>query len=726
VLIDGILSVETSGTAYSVAEIGELLGWLAAALRSSSAEPEMVSCIPAIRRFEPRNHAPRVFECDMDLAMETISRSDKPQNGHCWHDIFSGPVLVRGYPIPRRETLAAGSGLEIPLDMLMALVDASCIAEFDNRTFIKGYSALLIPTKQVEDVIIWHLLFNEDGSRISYTDSRIADVEPVNPVGIKAARHILGWCSKVRNHTGSPHANYDIKWSGLGKPRERHAWEKVSISGGDPVSIGTSFVIGKKDRPLFGCAQIGYRSRLRFIAKQYVVLYDLEEKRAWLVDGLSALLHLVRASLEHDSKDAFNSFFLYKRGQLQEAHSSKYGPDAAATVLFNPANCSLRLFPEDEESWDEETEKKNSETETVKEIVSKKRVTFFCLKDRVLEIFSLLERIIDNLNNVQSETGVGFRLRGTPRNTLEGFDFMDVATNNTPLLPHLVKLNISESGRGWVDLARSLQAITLFGKGFDELISPVPGDAQGACDGCGYGVSLPVGKDYLATCVDVVERILATRGSTETVPWRLADDIYWHTPGAVFEPCQCAGSGPRKSDRAQVLLPSLFPKMWGRGFASPNWLESQGGIIFSHNWKVPFRLGHRSHGSQPIAQDRSLLEAADSGLGSSLTSNSGHSEDPSPSADGTQGEASDNANATPPSSPVVSPRQQDSVLPLESLPLRATTSLPSCPTNVLKLPQRDTNSADINFGLPASPIDRKRKADRLKDIAEQFRGKIRR
>lgn len=450
-----------------MAEIGEQLGWLVSAVRPSLHDSAISFCYPAIQKLQPSLKPSQHFDCNIEVIWVKTPSEDNPVNGQCWYQIFNNPVVVRGYPIPRRQ-VEPGMGLEIPLNMLAALTDAMSVSEFDNKTFIKGFSAMLIPTKQVHDLVLWHLLFNEDGRRISYTDCRIASIEHINPTDLKGARHILGWTSRARNRAGSPDANYDIKWSGLGKPRERHAWEKIVISGGDPVGIAGSFVIGKKDKPVFGSAQGGYASRLKFIAKQYVVMYDLTDSRAWLVDGLSALLHLVRASLEHDQNDVFKPYFLYQKSQLKEAPATLHGADAAAAVLFHPQNCSIRLYTDSEDTWDEETEKRGDGhlgTETVKEIVSKRKVTYYCLRDRVLEIFSMLEKMIDHLNNVNSENGVGFRLRGTPRNILEGFDFMDVATSNAPLRPHMIKLNICESGRGWTDLVRSIQANTLFGKG---------------------------------------------------------------------------------------------------------------------------------------------------------------------------------------------------------------------------------------------------------------------
>lgn len=702
-----------------MAEIGEQLGWLVAAIRSSRYETEMSLCRPQVRQFRAGADPSQPFSCEIGVGWMAGPSGKESGNGRCWHGMFNNPAIVWGYPTPRRQPLERGTGLEIPLHMLMALADATTVSEFDNKTFIKGFSAMLIPTNQVDDMILWHLLFNEDGSRISYIDYRASGIQHISPTGLREARHILGWTTKAKNHTGSPDANYDIRWSGLGKPRERHAWEKVVISGGgNGISLGASIVIGKKDKAISAGAQGGYISRLKFIAKQYVVMYDLSDRRAWLVDGLSALLHLVRASLEHDEKDVFNPFCLYKKGQLQEASSAQHGADAAAAILLNQANCSLRLYIEDSDAWDEETEQQKAVghgTETVKEMVSKKKVTYYCLRDRVLEIWSMLEKMIDHLNNVQSESGVGFRLRGTPRNILEGFDFMDVATNNAPVRPHMVKLNVSESGRGWIDLLRSIQAVTLFGKGFGDLITPATDISGNPCDNCGYAVNLPVGKDYMGTCVNLVEQILTTRGSTETVPWCLVDDIYWHTPGSLFEPCRCSGTSKRTScDRAQVLLPSSHPKLWGRHFASPKSLESQGAVMFSHTWKVPFR-NNNNNNKKPEPDSLSVPDR-DSGLGTSLDSLSARSDLASGSTDGAETQDDMLVDGST-SSSVILPSQAD-----VNCDMTDDTLPPGCTS--VQMPPPDCDSGFSPGEATPAATCRKRKREMVSDMVGSIKKKF--
>lgn len=63
----------------------------------------------------------------------------------------------------------------------------------------------------------------------------------------------------------------------------------------------------------------------------------------------------------------------------------------------------------------------------------------------------------------------GVNLKTRVRKHLEGWDFIDLATDEDPI-PRVA--TIPTLGHGWVDFIRSIGAITLFGRGFCELIQP--------------------------------------------------------------------------------------------------------------------------------------------------------------------------------------------------------------------------------------------------------------
>jgi hypothetical protein len=144
-----------------------------------------------------------------------------------------------------------------------------------------------------------------------------------------------------------------------------------------------------------------YLCRLKWVASQYVVLFDVGGRRAWLIDGATALLHLVRTSLSFTSSEDLIGEFVFAPSSLQEALAGMTGRAASISVLKCPQNLGLRLY------------------RTMRE-------TFL---DRVNEIYHLLEKIFAYDLRINLLTEVGMDTRRCFQGPLEGFDFMDIATD---------------------------------------------------------------------------------------------------------------------------------------------------------------------------------------------------------------------------------------------------------------------------------------------------------
>jgi hypothetical protein len=208
-----MLIVEVLGTGDSLAEIGEQLAWLGASLRSSPYDTGVASCVPFIpdtgvtttSGLASGESIKPLISCFIDFHIEPKEDSLEPSNGQCWHNLFKNPLVVKGYPILRRPQPHAG--LETSLKIMIALTQARFVTTFAGKIFIKGLSTMLIPTASERHMVTWHLLFNSNGSHISYTSSQIQNVSGFYPAnittgGLENCRHIIGWCSNVQNHTG--------------------------------------------------------------------------------------------------------------------------------------------------------------------------------------------------------------------------------------------------------------------------------------------------------------------------------------------------------------------------------------------------------------------------------------------------------------------------------------------------------------------------------------------
>jgi hypothetical protein len=189
--------------AETIVEVGEVYGWMSAALRSAPGDT-VASVIPVLD-IGAKNNDP-TFQVNVRLQRSGDSLRFA---GQCWHDLFRNPVVVLGFPVRRRPP-GQEPGLEFSLATLAALVGTRRIAVFCGKVFLKGFCTMLVPTKYAGDTVHWHVLFNEDGSRIPFTDSRVCNVigdfditKHLTPSGIETAHHVVGWCENVRNFAGN-------------------------------------------------------------------------------------------------------------------------------------------------------------------------------------------------------------------------------------------------------------------------------------------------------------------------------------------------------------------------------------------------------------------------------------------------------------------------------------------------------------------------------------------
>ncbi|KAK7963565.1 Pfs domain protein [Apiospora saccharicola] len=487
----GSFVVTASGLPYHVAEIGEILAWITAALRQSPDRTTVTACRPVVSSILPRTSgglnpdegtdAITTAVCNIGVTFRALDPCELEPDSRCWLGIVRNPVIVDGYPIPRRSLNS--SGLEVSIEIMISLANARYIVDFNRRTFFKGFSTMLVVTQVSKSIVFWHLCYNADRSYISYEDSRAPRVSEnssslaLDHGRILGSRHILGWCRNVDCLAGTPRASYEIGWSKLKRPNIAFAVDKASITAGKYVNIGTSLSIGLKDKPEHIDFGDDYISNLNMIHERHFVFYDVAVKRAW--------------------------------------------------------------------------------------------------------------------------------------RQLVGFDFMDIAIQSGSLSSrgHL----IDARGEGWVDFARELDSVALFGRNFGDLMKPkgIP------CWQCMSNT--PPGPDLLGVTVQDIHRIMEKRGDRDGNTWRVVENIHWFVPDKLHEPCQCHTSTLQRRDRVQVFLPAGHPKLYCINPRSPH-LEDGGAILVGHSFAYPLRWGRLSlpeEGEPGISDnyDRSYLP--DRGMGAS-------------------------------------------------------------------------------------------------------------
>ncbi|KAK6501959.1 hypothetical protein TWF481_009777 [Arthrobotrys musiformis] len=605
------LLVEVIGTRDSVVEIGQQLAWLCTALSPPPRQIGGTVAIPSIQyqnvpsqqETEPTTHTSTAHSSIHDtpclpsasyqltFTVEEQEETTSCANGQCWHNMFRNPVVVKGYPIPRRPH--PNTGLEIPLNMMAGLAGTSYIQYFNDKLYIKGFSTLLVPTKRDDDILLWHLIHHPKGDRISYLDTNVPHVGELTMAMLETNRHILGWCSKARYYAGAADANYDVQPANNSRAYEGCLLQKARILKRRQITGGAPYILGNKDIPPHSPGNILVENLL-WIHKRFIVLWDDRDKRGWLVNGTSALLHLLRKSLENDRTGDFGSYFCLQKERIQEGPES-HRDTSAIDVLLNRNNLEQRIF---REGYGD-----------------------FCVENRLSELFDSLEKIIVHQDEIAEKT---FALDAGGWRHLEGWDFSHLAASHDIIYPRVAQ--VQKVGTDWVGFIRSIQAVVLFGCGFGEIIKP-----QDPVSLCSRWSSVPIGQYYLTAASRDLSKIINMNGGQTADPIKLTDTIVCYGPPVAFDTCKCQEEGDTEghSEFAHILLPSCC-----RHIPPPLnqiQLHDDGALIFGINEESERALGI----SGPLNEDDVLLPSTkskskpsepESGLGSSLASGSFQSE----------------------------------------------------------------------------------------------------
>ncbi|KAK1965435.1 pfs domain-containing protein [Colletotrichum sublineola] len=508
---------------------------------------------------------------------DTGYRETEFANGFCWFGLFRNSVIAKGFPVLRRDH--DFDGLEIPLFVMGYLADASKLTLFNNQVLLKGFNVALVPSSRSGNIIAWHVVINKTGERLPYYDNRISKLktqdESISIGNVHGLRHVLGWTSEALCNIGSPDANYHDLWTDPDFVRPGFVLEKFILQGGPEfLTFGVEISVGKKDpSPAIRRGKDSYLESLELLENEYIVLYDTGTRQAWLSNGVNALLHLVRASLKENLVGSSSRHYIFTDSKLRES-TYPCSSRAAMDVLEDEDNLQMPIL----RPVFRGNGSRNARAESP---------TLFIY--RVNQIRLSLEQLLDFQAQVNTP---GMSLHLAPRSQLEGYVFMDIATRQRPK-PRFVSLRQSKfSGNSWVDFTRTIGAITLFGHGFGNLITPAPGLA-GLCDNWRL---LPEGKNLLAVSSYDLMNIMRKRGPQDARHFKLCTGLFWHKPAELFEDCVCKTrlnwGLQRPFDRIQVILPASSLRKLA-GTTPPGPLDPQGAVIFGHSSRFPWKLPDR-------------------------------------------------------------------------------------------------------------------------------------
>lgn len=313
------------------------------------------------------------------------------------------------------------------------------------------------------------------------------------------------------------------------------------------VSVTISRIVGMGATFTRGPAQKGIRTSTatQFFAevvdkmtKIHVLLYDHQCARGWLLDGASALLHILRFHVA--SYTPIQDCGTFHLSQFCYA-DSRVGSAAAKEVLLNPKAQDIVLLMERSTHEKESTEERYGE-QAFKSVVETD-VKKCLLKDRILDMWDVLEQMYDRWKGKKDGTGVALEGFGAK---LEGWKFQDIVDREHSINPVVAELD--DSATDWLRLIRHIDAVVLFGNGFGELMKPMG-------EHCTNWTSVPQKRFCLAVPIPQLRQIAKKHGRPDTTPIKLAENVYWPIVEHPFE-CSCGTTGSKKRracNRSQCL-----------------------------------------------------------------------------------------------------------------------------------------------------------------------------
>ncbi|KAL6401515.1 hypothetical protein AUP68_15388 [Ilyonectria robusta] len=515
---NSLITLELKGSVDQLVEVAQIVAWISSALRLLPQDQPPTSCLTTITQDSEGLVLRQAF---------TALKLDS-QHGGCWVPLLPRAVIAEGFPIPDRHSEL---GLEIPLDMLSALIGGSAAAEYCGGILIKGFSAMLVPVKRTEHGIQWHLVSsNDEETPLSYLEGvgwcpERANTSEVPMDLISTSRTFVGWCREVISCLGRNPKDFDyaiIRNSHAEPPTSRITLDNITVGFQQIATAEANFKFMAPQSPAFFKQHRRYAAMIRLTKDARVLLYDSDDKRAWLVTADEVILHMAQYRLVRSPA--------MMDGQVVNIKAT--GPAAEALQ----SNASLTL----EEGY-----------------------TF---QDMVKNTWAMLEFLQADLEAKKKDTSPLWK-----NNFLSGYEFRACAEEASSFTIRQLKLD--RSAADWASLVRSINALVLFGRGFGELLKPGVGGEIGLCP---RWRTLPRCRDLMATSVKVLQQLydeVPAEGprrylASSKLEWHRGDSLLFESCIPPLDSCYC--------QRAQRIVPGYSLTR----LKPPGDLAPDGGVVF--------------------------------------------------------------------------------------------------------------------------------------------------
>ncbi|MCJ1383174.1 hypothetical protein MMC17_006287 [Xylographa soralifera] len=547
--ISETIRLRVAGSSRSIREISRQLEWIGCAFRFSNddrieySRTIKISDNPAVFRFE----------------QEPVP-SDEDEFG-CWFPLFTNAVIAHGFPIPSRANNE--KGLDISFDVMIALSGVQYSATFEGGTILKGFLSMLIPTVSYPGSVQWHFRYSDTEDQLDYRQVQQRQRILVSEMEMRKKRAFLGWCKRAEIHLGTRGTNHsELRYSSAREPGSQMILTGIAPNlnaGISNISAGLTFQLkfGARDGNIHFSRKGSLKKIISWAEKSPVILYEPEEKRGWLVPASGVILHMFHTRLHKAPLERWGLPI-----ESTYADPSRYGSKAARvaleslvspeTIHFNPIfkkfNGTAALTP---------------------------------LEEIILEIWGILDVCLCCTKERNKTPGIAIQnprtlLQGSQK--LQGYEYMDIVEQDSSV--RLKSKDIGIDHGGWVDLAKDINCLVLFGCGFKDIIKPAPGSIP-----CQSWKKLPEKKDYLAAGAAIIQHLFDRAGSSSTLKnlTTKSNPLQWRVPQdtELFESCENTREHPCRCKRLQRLVRQRsFLLRHSETASPPKHIEIDGAILF--------------------------------------------------------------------------------------------------------------------------------------------------
>ena len=209
ILDEDNVCVIVQGSSEFLCAIGQQLAWLGSVCRFPKSG--LCYCDTLWSFVEPTEEGswnnPR-FEIDY-----RVVPFDEDEISLCWHYLVTDSTIATGFPVQSRSI--EDKGLQVPIEIMAALVGVSIAVDVGSGYFIKGETCAIYPVQRnmMPNHVQWHIFDNHE-KPFEYLDMKCQSL-PLTKLSmeeINSTVAFLGWSQTIMNCAGKFSFTPRITW----------------------------------------------------------------------------------------------------------------------------------------------------------------------------------------------------------------------------------------------------------------------------------------------------------------------------------------------------------------------------------------------------------------------------------------------------------------------------------------------------------------------------------